>query len=113
MPLQTEKLRLLMRRQNISQRDLAKMSGVTEAAMSRYVSGARQPKAETLANMAVALHVTSADLLGMEPPSEIDGIYRLVARNAAAIPHDMRLKLMQILSMPTALGREYDAGGNV
>lgn len=113
MPLQTEKLRLLMRRQRISQRDLAKMSGVTEAAMSRYVSGERQPKAETLANMAVALHVTSADLLGMEQAAEIDGIYRLVARNAAAIPQDMRLKLIQILSMPARSGREYDDGGNV
>lgn len=99
MPLQAEKLKLLMRRQRMSQRDLAKMSGVTEAAMSRYLSGERQPKAETLANMAVALHTTSGDLLGMEPPTEIDRMYRLVARNAAAIPQDVRLKLIQILSM--------------
>lgn len=113
MPLQTEKLKSIMRRQQMSQRDLARMSGVTEAAMSRYLSGERQPKAETLANMAVALHTTSGDLLGMELPSEIDGVYRLVARNAAAIPQDVRLKLIRILSMPEDSDVESDCGGNV
>ena len=50
MALDTEKLKRLMRERRISQRDLAGMSGVTEAAMSRYIAGTRQPKSETLSN---------------------------------------------------------------
>ena len=76
------------------------MSGVTEAAMSRYMRGERQPKSETLANMATALHTTSNDLLGLEAPTEVDEVFRLVARNAAAIPTDVRLKLIRLLSEP-------------
>ena len=84
----------------MTQRDLAQMSGVTEAAMSRYLAGSRQPKSETLANMATALHTTSNDLLGLEPPTEVEQVFRLVARNAAAIPNDVRLKLIRLLSEP-------------
>ena len=98
MALDIEKLKRLMRQRRMSQRDLASMSGVTEAAMSRYLAGNRQPKSETLANMATALHTTSNDLLGIEPPTEIEEVFRLVARNAAAIPSDVRMKLIRLLS---------------
>ena len=87
-----------MHNRRMQQRDLARMSGVTEAAMSRYLAGTRQPSGETLANMATALHTTSSDLLGLEPPTEAEQVYRLVARNAAAIPNDIKLKLIQLLS---------------
>ena len=100
MALDTEKLKKLMRERRMSQRDLAGMSGVTEAAMSRYLSGERQPRADTLANMATALHTTSNDLLGLEPPTEVEQVFRLVARNAATIPEDVRMKLIRLLSAP-------------
>ena len=98
MGLDIELTKKLMRDQVISQKELADMAGVTEAAMSRYLSGERQPRAETLANMATALHTTSNDLLGLAPPSEIDEVFRLVARNADAIPNDIRLQLIKLLS---------------
>ncbi|MBQ6339175.1 MAG: helix-turn-helix transcriptional regulator [Kiritimatiellae bacterium] len=100
MALDTKRLKRLMSQRNMTQRDLAQMSGVTEAAMSRYLAGSRQPKGETLANMATALHTTSNDLLGLEPPTEVEQVFRLVARNAAAIPNDVRLKLIRLLSEP-------------
>ena len=100
MSLDTKKVKKLMNMRRMSQRDLAQMSGVTEAAMSRYLAGERQPKAETLANMATALHTTSNDLLGLEPPTEVEQVFRLVARNAAAIPEDVRMKLIRLLSAP-------------
>ena len=100
MALDTKRLILLMSQRNMTQRDIAQMSGVTEAAMSRYLAGSRQPKSETLANMATALHTTSNDLLGLEPPTEVEQVFRLVARNAAAIPNDVRLKLIRLLSEP-------------
>ncbi len=100
MALDIKRLKRLMSQRNMTQRDLAQMSGVTEAAMSRYLAGSRQPKSETLANMATALHTTSNDLLGLEPPTEVEQVFRLVARNAAAIPNDVRLKLIRLLSEP-------------
>ena len=98
MALDTNKVRKLMTERRIQQRDLAMMSGVTEAAMSRYLAGTRQPKSETLANMATALHTTSNDLLGMEPPPDIEQVYSLVARSASSIPQDIKMKLIQLLS---------------
>lgn len=100
MALDTHKVRKLMNERRIQQKDLASMCGVTEAAMSRYLAGNRQPKSETLANMATALNTTSNDLLGLEPPTNVDEVFRLVARNAAGIPQDVRLKLIQLLSFP-------------
>ena len=100
MALDIKRLKRLMSQRNMTQRDLAQMSGVTEAAMSRYLAGSRQPKSETLASMATALHTTSNDLLGLEPPTEVEQVFRLVARNAAAIPNDVRLKLIRLLSEP-------------
>ncbi len=98
MALDTQKVRKLMLQRKINQKDLADMCGVTEAAMSRYLAGTRQPKSETLANMATALDTTSNDLLGLEAPTNADDIVRLVARNASGIPQELRLKLIQILS---------------
>lgn len=91
----------LMRQQFITQKELAGMAGVTEAAMSRYLSGERQPKAETLSNMATALHTTSDELLGKaEERSEIDKAVQLVARNADAIPDSLKRRLIRILAAP-------------
>ena len=106
MALDIKRLKRLMSQRNMTQRDLAQMSGVTEAAMSRYLAGSRQPKSETLANMATALHTTSNDLLGLEPPTEAEQVFRLVARNAAAIPNDVRLKLIRLLSEPQDSGND-------
>lgn len=108
MPLDIEKLKQLMCRRRMSQRDLARMSGVTEAAMCRYLAGNRQPKSETLANMATALHTTSNDLLGLEPPTEVEEVFRLVARNAASIPNDVRMKLIRLLSEPQGSDNEEE-----
>ena len=91
----------LMRQQVITQKELAGMAGVTEAAMSRYLSGERQPKAETLSNMATALHTTSDALLGREAEqSDLDKAVQLVARNADAIPDSLKRRLIRILAAP-------------
>ncbi len=101
MALDIELTRRLMKQHFISQRELAGMAGVTEAAMSRYLTGERQPKAETLSNMATALHTTSDALLGKaEERSEIDKAIQLVARNADAIPDSLKRRLIRILAAP-------------
>ena len=47
-----------------------------------------------------ALHTTSNYLLGLEPPTDVEEVFRLVARNAATIPEDVRMKLIRLLSVP-------------
>lgn len=49
---------------NMSQKELAKKVNVTEATISRYLSGARNPRGEILSKIAVALGVTTDYLLG-------------------------------------------------
>ena len=101
MPLDIKLVKTLMHRQNLSQKDLAGMAGLTEAALSRYLSGERQPRAEKVANLATALGTTSDELLGraMSPPGPSE-LVRLVARNADKIPADVKMQLIRILAMP-------------
>ena len=91
-------VRKLMIQHHLSQRDLAGMSGVTEAAMSRYLAGDRQPRAEKIANMATALRTTSDALLGKEDSlSDLEKAICLVARNADSIPDKVKRDLVRLL----------------
>lgn len=57
------RLQELMALRHVTQRQLAAMVDVTEAAMSRYVKGERMPRMNTVANIATALQTTSDYLL--------------------------------------------------
>ena len=68
----------------MTQKELAERIGVTEAVVSRYISGDREPKPEMLANIATALHTTSDFLLGIETEEYSHSrIRRMIARNAS------------------------------
>ena len=109
MALQVKRLLLMMKQKDMTQRELAGISGVTEAAMSRYLRGERQPRAEVVANMATALGVTSDYLLGREEDkSELDKAIRLVARNVSEIPENVRLELIRLLA---DIKKPADKGG--
>lgn len=56
----------ILQNRRMTQKELAARIGATEAAVSRYISGGREPKPEILANIAAALHTTSDFLLGIE-----------------------------------------------
>lgn len=43
-----------------TQKELAGMNGDIEAAMSQYLSGSREPKLGLIANLAMALNITTA-----------------------------------------------------
>ena len=99
MALQIKRVMQMMKQKDVTQREFAEMSGVTEAAMSRYMRGERQPRAEVVANMATALGVTSDYLLGREEDkSELAQAMRLVARNVDGIPEKVRLELIRLLA---------------
>ena len=54
----------LMKKKGMTQRELANQIGVTEVSISRYISGARMPKANIVAYMADALNTTTDYILG-------------------------------------------------
>ena len=77
----------LLLKYNLTQRDLAKLVGVTEVSMSRYISGERRPRDPILANIAMHLHTTPEYLLDQEIGDEDSELafyrtQRAIARNA-------------------------------
>lgn len=88
----------LLRSKGMQQKELAKCIGLTEATMSRYISGERDPKPEVLANIATALHTTSDYLLGIEPDEfSFPKVQRMIARNASALSDQEKKELISAL----------------
>ena len=93
------KLQSLLAEKSISQKEFAAMTGLTEAAISRYCSGAREPRSITLATMANALGVSVDELLGTpcEDPNALDDAVRLVARSANQMSPEKKRELINAL----------------
>lgn len=93
-----ERILQLMKKENFSQKELAQVVGVTEAAMSRYLRNEREPKADVIANLATALDTTSDYLIrGEEDVAGFEGIYRLVARGSRNMSRDEKVELVRLL----------------
>jgi transcriptional regulator with XRE-family HTH domain len=87
-----------LRKRGMTQKELAGRICVTEAVVSRYISGDRDPKPDVLANIATALHTTSDYLLGIEH-EEFDHprIRRMIARNASSMTEQEKKELIDAL----------------
>lgn len=75
------RLAVLLDERGLTQLELAARVGVTRAAMSRYVSGDREPRFVTLVRIAEELSVHVEELL----PSNVDSVetaMRLAARSS-------------------------------
>lgn len=93
-----ERLLSLLQKQGITQKQLADRVNTTEATLSRYVNGEREPKADMLANIATALNTTSDYLLGIEKKDyDFPKIERLIARNASKMSDKERRALITAL----------------
>jgi transcriptional regulator with XRE-family HTH domain len=75
-----ERLATLLEQRGVTQLELAARVGVTRAAMSRYVSGDREPRFVTLVRIAEALDVHVDDLIGTGDP--VETALRVVARTS-------------------------------
>lgn len=88
----------LMKECGYTQKELAAMVGVTESAMSRYLSNEREPKMEVIANLATALNTTSDYLIcGKTADGSFAEVYRLVARSTTSMSDEEKIKLMKVL----------------
>ena len=90
-----EKISDLLKQRKMKQIELAYMIGITETALSRYISGTRDPKPEVIANIATALHTTSDFLLGIENEDfDLYHIQRMIARNASEMTEQEKKELI-------------------
>lgn len=93
----------LLKEQGISQKELAARVGATEAAISKYIKGEREPRAEILANIATVLKTTSEALLGID--GGIDTPYgtvkALCARAAVNMSQEEKNELVMTILQAT------------
>ncbi len=68
----SQRIRQLREQRNLSQRALAKLAGVTDAAIAFWEGGKRFPRGKNLKNLAIALGVSESVILeGIEKPAPI------------------------------------------
>lgn len=99
-----------LQKQNISQRELANRTGLTEASISQYCNGQRSPNVNTIIKIANELHVNADYLLGHESVESVtiqDVIQRLdklsndtsLDINECMRYHSAKLTIQQIYDM--------------
>ena len=102
-----KRIAALLKERGMTQRELAERVGATEASVSKYVNGEREPRAEMLANIATVLGTTSEELLGMKPNvihTPFGEVQALCAREAPNMTYEERNSL--ILTILGATPRE-------
>lgn len=95
------RIKHLLDANHMTQRDLAKITGITEVSLSRYINGDRTPRAVAISNIANALHVSADELLGTESEESFETeyyrIHRLIARNAPKMTSSQKTELINAL----------------
>lgn len=98
-----KRLRELIEREGISQRELAEDIGITEAALSRYMNGNRIPNGENLYNLATALRTTTDYLLGRDDEENFnkqisyEDMEGILARHAKNYTRAQRDELIRVI----------------
>ena len=69
------RLKRFMQEKNMTQRKLAKATGLTDVTISRYTNGTRLPGADELLKLSNALSVSADDLIGIGKAGETRGIH--------------------------------------
>lgn len=94
-----ERIKEMLEKQNMRQKELAERVGCTEAAISHYIKGDRVPRAIVITNIASALKTTAEYLVsGENNGEEIVQIERLLARNANKMSMEDKMRIIKILT---------------
>lgn len=99
-----------LQKQNITQRELANRTGLTEVSIGRYCNGQRSPNVNTIVKIANELHVNTDYLLGRKSVESVtiqDVIQKLdVLSNDTSLDineciryHSAKLTIQQIYDM--------------
>lgn len=87
----------LMAKQNLTQKKLSSLCGITEVAFSRYITEERTPRSDTLANIANALHTSCDYLLGNDNACGFDQLSILLANSKDDLTLNQKKQLTEIL----------------
>ena len=101
-----ERIKALLEKRGITQKELAEKTGCTEAAISHYIKGDRVPRASVLSKIAIVLETTSDYLMEGIPVSvrdELGYAKKLIARNVSQMSPADKKEIINIL-----LGGEND-----
>lgn len=96
----SEKVRELMKDAGITQKELSKKSGVSEASLSRYLSGSLKPRMDIIINVSKALGVSPGELTGdinaIKQDSYAETI-SIVARNRNKLTDEEKTEIIKVL----------------
>lgn len=97
----TYRIKELLELRGISQKELSKLTGITESAISHYVNGTRVPRGFNLLKIAEILGTTADDLLSgdREIDKTKDLVYAksLIARNAEKMTYEEKMDFISLL----------------
>ena len=96
-----EKVRVLMEQKGMTQKNLSRLSGITEASISRYLNGDRNPRIDIVINFAKALNVSPQyliedDQLSLKEKGFIE-LKSVIARNASQLTAEEKNELIALL----------------
>ena len=95
-----DRIRKLVEKKGISQKELAAKTGCTEAAISHYIKGDRTPRASVLTKIAISLDTTSDYLMEGIPVNvkdELGFAKKLIARNVSQMTKAEKTEILNIL----------------
>lgn len=92
------RLSALLEERNMNREELAKATNLTLAAIDRYITGTREPRAITVAALAKALEVKPADITGIvENKEQGNETFRCSAPHIGNLTKTQRNKLIAAL----------------
>ena len=94
-----EKVKMLMKKIGINQKQLSLLSGITESSISRYLSGGKTPRMDIIVNVARALGVSPDYFLEEEDRCEsaYTAISTAIARKGSELTPEEKNKLILLL----------------
>ena len=96
-----ERVKSLMERDGISQKELANLSGISEASVSRYLSGDLKPRMDILINIAKVFNVSTSYLVGEDDNISESDAYEeticVVTRNKSKLSDSQKAELIKVL----------------
>ncbi len=96
-----EVVKSLLLEKKLTQKDLSKMSGVSEASLCRYISKGVQPRMDIVNNVATALDVSPDFLLGAEnvvtSKEPFVETRNIVTRNRSQLTTEQKAEILRIL----------------
>ena len=98
----TERTKGLMTEKSVTQKELAKVTGISESSISRYLSGELEPRMDILSNISRALGTTVSYLMGEDgKPSATQNPFTetlcVITRNKSKLSDKEKAELIKVL----------------